>query len=81
MSIHKDLWENVLLNLNYREIIYLCANIKEIDDYCKEQNILNKRKIQGFPRVSERCKTHDANKFFNEIHNLNIDENLNQLLN
>lgn len=94
MNIHKDLLENILLNLNYQEIINLCENIKYINDYCKEHNILNKRRTWGFPRKSKRCEVHDVSylvekipdvklpkKFYEDHDEYIIKKSLNLLLN
>lgn len=55
-----ELWEAILLNMSYLEINKLCVENPVIDIYCRENNILEKRKMKGFPRISGHCICHDV---------------------
>lgn len=66
-----ELCQDILLYLNYNEIEILCDNIPKISVYCDKNNILEKRKYQGFPRETNHCIVHDASFFVTDIPKIN----------
>lgn len=76
-NLPEDLWEEILLNLNYDEILSLCITKSEIENYCENNNILEKRKLKGYPRLSGHCAAHDVSHFSElipEFNNLFADD-------
>lgn len=59
-NLPQDVWENVLMNLPPIKIIEHCNEFPEVDKYCKLHNIIEKRKMKGFPRPSGHCAAFDA---------------------
>ena len=50
INLLPELLEKILMNLSFIEIIDLCSKIVEIGIFCKQHNIIEKRKFLGFPR-------------------------------
>lgn len=58
MILPDELLELILLELNYQDIV----NLQYFDEFIKKYNILEKRKMKGFPRSSGWCEEHWINK-------------------
>lgn len=69
-NITHDLWENILMNFNPIELEQLCDGDIKMDDYCKTNNIIEKRKMKGFPRKSGYCADHDVSCYVDDIPDL-----------
>lgn len=66
-----ELWEGILMDLNYNKIEILCSKYLQIDDYCKNNDIIEKIKYKNYPRFSGHCGAHDVSSFSNLIPELN----------
>lgn len=53
-----EIYELILLELNYEQLINICSTIKYFDDLCKKNNTIEKRKMKGFPN-SISCNIYD----------------------
>lgn len=60
INLPQDVWEHILMNKPLITIIEQCYEYPEVDKYCKLHNIIEKRKMQGFPRKSGHCAAFDA---------------------
>lgn len=68
-----EIWIDILMNIPcymLPEISYISEQFKELFD---EHNLIEKRKMLGFPRLSGHCKSYDVSKFDVTIE-LDLDE-------
>lgn len=61
----QDLWRDILMALNCNEIKRLCSVSITISNYCNKNDIIEKRKLLGFPRHTNHCFSHDISSYVN----------------
>ncbi len=67
----EEIWCHILLDLQSKLIIDICDINVEFKNLCNKNDIINKRKMKGFPRKSGQCKAHNVSKLYdyNELVN------------
>jgi hypothetical protein len=57
----EEIWIKILLLLPCYKIIDLCE-IKQFKELCDKNNLIERRKLYGFPRKTGHCLTHDVSE-------------------
>jgi len=55
-----EVLELILLELPYKDILKICGIVPYINNLCNKSNILEKRKMKGYPRIDGHCKSYDV---------------------
>jgi len=78
-SLFPELKEMIFMYLPCKYIILLLSCCSNLNKFIKDNDIINKRKYRGFPRIKNHCKSHDISNldtsslvdfswiYFNEI--------------
>lgn len=66
----EDLWCTILMYCNYHDITKLYMMNAKIKEYCNKNNILQRRKYLGFPRLNNHCEAHDVSTIVSTIPNI-----------
>lgn len=64
----EEIWREIFLSLRYKEVKSLSMISLQFSKLCKDENIIQKLKMRGFPRKSGCCERHDVHKFVGYYH-------------
>lgn len=62
-QLPKEILSEILLFLRYKEIKCFRSAHPLFAKFCKDENIIEKLKMKGFPRSTGHCESHDVYKF------------------
>lgn len=69
----KDIWILIILELPCKFIYNLYDVSYKFKELCDEKNIIEKRKLKGYPRKSGYCKSYGAYNYKGNVYNNNGD--------
>lgn len=72
----KELWKQILLELQHNNICLMIYTCKYFDKLCKEENFLKLRKFKGFPRLSKGFNSIEHEEGHSEIHDVSINKDV-----
>jgi hypothetical protein len=88
-SLFPELKENIFMSLSCKYIISLSLCCSNLNKFIKDNDIINKRKYQGFPRLENHCKSHDISNLdissltdfsWNNLYEISYPDILNNIL-
>jgi len=63
----KELWVKILLNLNCKDVDVLINKSLQFKNLINDENIKERVKMRGFPRLSGHCESFDVSQFVDDM--------------
>lgn len=76
----KDIWTLIILELPCKYIPNLYDVDNQFKDLCVKENIIEKRKLKGFPRSNGHCEVFDVSSYILNKYDIAGDFNYNDIL-
>lgn len=72
-NLPEELWINILINLSCKDIIKCLISSLQFKNIINKNDLFEKRKNRGFPRIDGHCRSHDLSDIHKDKSKNNID--------
>ena len=75
-NLPEELWINILMNLSCKDIIKCLITSLQFKNIINKNNLFEKRKNRGFPRIDGHCRFYDLSDIYTNKSKDNFDKSI-----